>query len=168
MIGTAINFKSFDGATNFIINNRATQPTLHAESPFYYISVEAIEGLYQADISYESHPIPNAVGEKSGDVFRRGKTITISGKIYGTNLGKLEEGADFLYRMFADKRLRKLTWTRRDTIAVYINCRVNQDLSIVQTVSEGRYSWPWVVGLRADIPFTYKVSDNSLYPTWQE
>lgn len=167
MLGTAINFLSSDGGTNYIINDRVSQPLLQAQSPYYYISVANVDGLYQSDISYESHPIPNATGERSGDVFRRGKTITLSGKIYGWNFAKLEEGADFLNHMFAEKALRKLQWTRKDGVQVYITCRVAQDLSIVQNVQEGKYQWSWVVGLRADIPFTYKSSDNSLYPTWQ-
>lgn len=168
MLGTAVNFKSADEGTNFVINDRANQPLLQGQSPFYYISLDTVDGLYSSDISYEAHPIPNAPGEKSGDVFRRGKTITLSGKINANDLLRLEQGADFLNQMFAEKELRELTWTRRDLVQVYIKCRVNQDLQIIQNFDSTKYVWSWVVGLRADSPFTYKSSDNSLYPTWQE
>lgn len=163
MIGRTITFGSFT------INNRAAQPNLWAQSPFYYISVSSIDGLSAADISYESHPIPYAIGEKSGDVFRRGKSVTITGKIEALNVAYLETGADFLGQMFADRTLRNLSWTRiSDGVAIYLKCRINQDLSIVESFQEGRYSWPYTVGLRADDPRTRRVSDSTVYPTWQQ
>lgn len=163
MIGTAI---SFNGTT---INNHAAQPLLQAQSPFYYIMVNNVDGLRNADIAYESHPIPNAPGEKSGDVFRRGKTITLSGYVTGLNLVYMEQGCDVLQQMFSDTGIHQLSWTRRaDGVAVYINCRVNQDLTIVESVESMNPRLAWVVGLRADIPFTYAVSGGALYPAWQE
>lgn len=163
MLGSAVTFGSYT------INNRAAQPLLHAQSPFYYIMLKNVDGLTNADISYESHPLPQVPGEKSGDVYRRGKTITLSGNVYGLNLQTLYQGVDYLQQMFADTSLRNLGWTRRsDNIAVYIQCRVSQDLSVVESFDSDVYRIPWVVGLRADIPFTYKQSDNSLYPTWQQ
>lgn len=163
MIGTAISYNGFT------INNRASQPLLHAQSPYYYIMVNNVDGLRTADISYESHPIPNAPGEKSGDVFRRGKTITLSGYVYAAHLIALETGCDILQQMFADTGIHQLSWTRRsDSVAVYLNCRVNQDLSIVESFDSLNYRWAWVVGLRADNPFTYAVSGGALYPAWQE
>ena len=166
MIGSAVSFT--DGGTTYTINNRAGQPLLHEQSPYYYISVTNIDGLRNADISYESHPIPNATGEKSGDVFKRGKTIAISGHVYGLNLGKMEEGCDYLGQMFNSTALRPLSWTRKsDGIAVYMNCRVNQDLTIVERIEDTSYRWAWLIVLRSDMPFTYRVSNGSVYPTWQ-
>lgn len=163
MLGSAISFNGFT------INDRASQPLLHAQAPFYYIMVKNVDGLRNSDISYEAHPIPNAPGEKSGDVFRRGKTVTLSGLVYAANLSALEQGCDVLQQMFADTGIHQLSWTRQsDDVAVYLNCRVNQDLAIVESFDSLTYRWPWVVGLRADNPFTYAVSGGSLYPSWQE
>lgn len=161
MIGSAV---TFNGVT---INNRASQPLLHAQSPFYYVMLKNVDGLDSSDISYESHPLPYTTGEKSGDVFRRGKTVTLSGLIYGDGLRNLEAGADSLGQMFSGTAQHNLTWTRFDGVQIYLVCRVSQDLSIPRTVEEGISRWSWVVGLRADDPFTYKVSDNSKYPAWQ-
>ena len=163
MIGTAVSFGSFT------VNNQLAQPQLWAQSPFYFIYVDSIDGLHGADISYESHPVPYGIGEVSGDVFRRGKTVTVTGKIRGMNMQTLEQGADVLGQMFADKTLQQLKWTRRsDGVEVYIQCRVNQDLSIVESVQIGRYEWPYTVGLRADDPRIRRVSDGSVYPSWQQ
>lgn len=163
MLGKAISFNGFT------INNNASQPLREAQSPFYYIAVTNVDGLRSADISYEAHPIPNAPAEKSGDVFRRGKTITLSGFVYGLNLKYLEQGCDVLQNMFADTGIHQLAWTRRaDDVAVYLNCRVSQDLSVVESFDSLTQRWPWVVGLRADNPFTYAVSGGALYPSWQE
>ena len=162
MLGSAI---SFNGYT---INNNASQPLLQAQAPFYYISVTNVDGLYSSDVSYESHPLPYTVGEKSGDVFRRGKTITLSGNITGWNYSYLLNGADYLGAMFSSVAQHNLAWTRQnDGVAVYVTCRVQQDLSIVETLDSLLPRFAWVVGLRADNPRSYKVADSSLYPTWQ-
>lgn len=163
MIGRAISFGS---AT---INDHANQPFLWAQSPWYFIYVDNIDGIWGADISYESHPVPFAIGEVSGDVYRRGKSITITGKIRGLNMQTLEQGADYLGAMFAPRSIQQLKWTRHaDNVQVYIACRVNNDLSIVENVQSGRYEWPYTVGLRADDPRIKRVSDGSVYPSWQQ
>lgn len=168
MIGRTLNFKS-SGGSSFIFNNNASQPYLEAQSPYYYIQVTDVDGLSSADISYESHPVPQGIGEVSGDVFRRGKSITLTGKVKGLNLRYLETGADFLEQIFAEKAIRQLTWTRwNDGVEIYLACRINNDLSIARSFQDGKYSWGWTVGLRADDPRTRRTSDGSVYPTWQQ
>lgn len=167
MLGSKIQFKTFDESGEFVINNRAERPTLHASNPFFYISVLAVDGLDSADISYESHPIPNVTGEKSGDVFRRGKGIALSGEITALSVGALEDGADYLGQMFWDTRIRKLLWTPYNAgFQVYLMVRVNQDVSVARTPNPN-YTWPWTVGLRADDPRIRKESDDSVYPSWR-
>jgi hypothetical protein len=168
MFGSAINFKSNSEVTSFVINDRYNQPNLWAQSPFYYIFVQNVDGLYGSDLSIESHPMPNFIGEKSGDIFRRGKTITLSGTIQAMSLGALERGAEFLQQMFTETLPRKLIWTRwADGVQVYYIARVNQDLSISQAISDKSYRYNYTVAVRADDPRTYKVSDNTVYPTFQ-
>jgi len=169
MIGNKVQF--IDGVTTYTINDRFSQPNLWLQSPFYYIKLESVDGLYSSDISYESHPIPNATGEKSGDVFRRGKTIVLSGQIEALSLGYLATGATYLRQMFNNTALRHLRFYQYgDDNQMYIVCRVSQDLAITETVPNpdaNAFRWEWTVGLRADNPLTRKVSDNSIYPTWQ-
>lgn len=168
MIGSYIKYYTFAGADSFTINDRVNQPLLHGQAPFYYISVTSADGLYSGDISYESNPIPNATGEKAGDVFERGKTITLTGKIHGFNVGAVARGAEYLQQMFNEKALRKLVFKRlQDNIVVYYKGKVNQGLTIIESFEDGKYEWDWVVGIRTDMPFTYKLSDDTLYPTWQ-
>lgn len=168
MIGKTLNFLGSDGVTNYFLNDRFARPNLYAGDPYYYISVTSIDGFRGADISYEAHPIPFDTGEKSGDVFRRGKTITLTGEIKALTLGALEFGADRLQETFADTSIRKLIFSRwADGEEIYINCRVIQDLAIVEEFNSFDPEWGWTVGLRADDPRTYLLSDDSLYPTWQ-
>lgn len=164
MLGHVIDYRS-SGGGSFIINNRINYNTT---SPFYYIQVESVDGLYGADISYESHPIPNYIGEKSGDVIRRGKTITLSGKIYGRALSEIYQGAHFLQQMLAETAARKLVFIPWDYgIQLYITCRPSQDLSIAESFSSNTPILGFTFGLRADDPRSYKLSDDSLFPTWQ-
>lgn len=165
MLGHTIDYRSTGGAS-FIFNSRINYNTT---SPFYYIQVESVDGHFGSDLSYESHPIPNAPGEKSGDVFRRGKTLTFSGKIYGRALSEVYQGAHFLQHMLAETALRKLVFTPWDHgIQLYYNCRPYQDLAVTEQFdAEQKFVLAYVFGLRADDPFSYKLSDNSLFPTWQ-
>jgi hypothetical protein len=169
MIGKAVNYRSANGATNYIINDRANQPLLWQQSPFYYISLKSPEHS-GAEISFESHPIPQQIGERSGDVFRRGKGITLAGEIEAMSLGYLEAGADFLGQMFADTAKRWLIWTRYvDNVQVYYECRVNNDLVIGEEITGAdKYVWTWVVGLRADDPRTRRTDNSTVYPSWQQ
>lgn len=168
MFGSAINFKSANGSTDYKINDRANQPLLWGQSPFYYVTVSNVDGLYGADLEIETHPIPNFIGEKSGDIFRRGKTITLSGNIQAASLGALHRGAEFLQQMFTETARRHLIWTRwADGVQVYYVARVNQDLAISETASDRSYRYNYTVAVRAEDPRTYKVSDNTLYPTFQ-
>lgn len=168
MIGSYVKFYTAAGSDSWTINDRTNRPRLWETSPFYYISVTSIDGLTNADISYEAHDLANITGESSGDVFRRGKTITLTGKINAMSLGALSAGAEYLKEMFNDTSRRKLVFKRiSDNVVVYYLGRVNQDLVVVETVQGGKYEWDWVVGIRCDKPFTYKLSDNTLYPTYQ-
>lgn len=166
MLGSAVNF--IDGVTNYIINDRFNQPRLWAQTPFYYISLESVDGLYGADIDYETHPIPNAIGEMSGDIFRRGKTITLTGIVRGKSFGRLEAGAEYLRQMFANTARRHLRWTRvQDSVQVYLIGRVNQDITITETLTGFVPQYQWTVGIRCDDPRTRRVSDDTIWPTWQ-
>lgn len=167
MLGHIIDYRSTGGGS-FIINNRATIAGGQWASPFYYIQVTSVDGHFGADISYESHPIPNAPGEKSGDVFRRGKTLTLSGDIWGRGFSEIYSGADFLQQMLAEKELRKLVFIPwNHGIQLYYNARPYQDLTIAESYEDGKYKLGWTFALRTDQPFSYKLSDNSLFPTWQ-
>jgi len=165
MIGKPVSYKSVDEGTTFTINDRQYESLMVA--PYYFICLESVDGYYGADISAESHPIPNLIGEKSGDYFRRGKTLTLTGTIYGRGLAELYEGADYLKHMFAQiSGLRKLLFTPWNSPQLYVKCRVTQDLSVNMQITSS-FKWPYTVGLRCDDPRTYK-TDGTLFPTWQE
>lgn len=168
MLGKPIQYKSVDEGTTFTINDRAFESLMIA--PFYFICVETVDGLWGADISFESHPIPNLIGEKSGDVFRRGKTITLTGRIYARGMAELYEGSYYLQNMFAEvDGPRKLLFTPWNYNAqLYLKCRVIQDLTIVESTESLSHRWPFTVGLRADDPRTYLASNNSIFPGFQQ
>jgi hypothetical protein len=167
MLGHIIDYRS-SGGGSFIFNDKTAITTANWVSPFYYIQVTSVDGHFGADISYESHPIPNAIGEKSGDVFRRGKTLTFSGTIYGRGLSEIYSGADFLQQMLAEKTIRKLVFIPwNHGIQLYYNCRPFQDLSITEQFDSEVFKFPFVFGLRADDPRSYTLSGNTLFPSWQ-
>lgn len=168
-----IRFPAVAGTPDYTINDRSKIPTSGAwAAPYYFIGVDQVDGFWGADVSYESHPIPGKIGERSGDVFRRGKSIVLTGRIEARGLSTYREAERFLNEMFWDTSKRKLHvqfWN--DGFEIYITCRLNQDLTIVENKNAwspaSGFKGQWTVGLRADNPRTYKTSDNTLYPTWQ-
>lgn len=168
MLHAPIIFRSSNEDTDFTINNQDSLNSNWTGGDPFYISVDAVDGLNSADISYEAHPLPNTTGEISGDVFRRGKTVTLTGTIWGRNLGSLGVGSEYLAHMFWETKLRKLVFSPLIGAAnVYLTCRVSQDLSISQAKpTDFNYRWPWVIGLRADDPRMYNDSDDMLYRSW--
>lgn len=167
MLGHVIDYKS-SGGSSFVINDRSAILSGNWTPPYYYIQVESVDGHYSADLSYESHPIPNAIGEISGDVFRRGKTLTFSGTIWGRGLSEIYTGADFLYQMLADTSSRQLVFIPwNHGIQLYYAARPYQDLSITENFNSSTFKLLYTFALRADDPRSYKLMDNSLFPTWQ-
>src|SRR3972149_11156674 len=160
-IGKPISYGSFT------INDRAYE-TLTV-SPFYYIQVQSVDGLYGSDFSYESHPVPNAIGEKSGDEFRRGKTITLTGTIWARDMAALMSGNYLLMEMLAERSIKKLIFTPFNYgQQLYINCRPYQDLSVTEAIQEtfGVHRFAYTFGLRADDPRSRLVSNDSVFPTF--
>lgn len=141
-------------------------------SPFvlttYFVSVRSIDGLFSEDRSYESHPIPGKIGERSGDVFKRGKTITLTGRVEAINLPYLRQGMRVVQQMFWTDAASQLRFQFAGEDQCYYTCRVQQPVSMTEAIE--RIDWvyrDWTVGLRADDPRSYRVSDGALYPSWQ-
>lgn len=169
MLHAIVSYYSADGMTEFKINDQTGINSNWTGGDPFYISVDAVDGLSSADISFESHPLPNMIGEKSGDVFRRGKTITLTGTIWGSYYNALNLGALYLEHMFWDVASRKLTFypNAASSARVYLKTRVNNDLSISRAKpSDFVPRWGWVVGLRADDPRLYNYSGDTVYQSW--
>ncbi len=153
------------------INDRTYQSLNVA--PYYYISVRSVDGFWGADIAYEAHPIPGKIGERSGDVFRRGKTITLTGMIEARGMAEYRVAQRYLQAMFwsmSPAQLKFYHWNDGSTQS-YITCRVIQDLVMVDSKDNlNPNSTPrcqWTVALRADDPRTYAVSGGALHPSYQ-
>lgn len=164
MLGHVIDYRS-SGGGSFVFNNRINYMTT---SPFYYINVTSVDGHFGADISFESNPIPNAPGEKIGDTFRRGKTLTFSGTIWGRGFSEIYSGADFLQQMLAEQELRKLVFIPwNHNIQLYYMAQPYQDLVVVEQFDNSTFKLNFTFALRTESPFSFKLSDDSLFPTWQ-
>lgn len=167
MLGHIIDYRN-SGGNSYIINDRSAILSGNWTAPFYYIQVQSVDGHYAADLSYESHPIPNAIGEKSGDVFRRGKTLTFTGTIWGRGISEVYTGADFLYEMLADTGIRQLVFIPwNHGIQLYYACRPYQDLSITEAFEAPTPRLQYTFALRADDPRSYRLDNGSVFPTWQ-
>jgi hypothetical protein len=154
-----------DADNDYVINDQTSLRSNFAISPFYYIKLESVDGFYGSDISTENHPVPHNIGERSGDSFRRGKGLALSGWIEGRNVIDLDTAANYLQEMFWNTYPRQLRWYI-DTTQVYYLCRMVNDVSVVPSFDSQHPKWGWTVGLRADDPRPRKVSDDTLFYSW--
>lgn len=161
-----ITYRSADGLTDYTLNDQASMRSKWVSSPHYFIKVETADGLFGADISSESNPIPHAIGERSGDTYRKGKGISLNGTLEGRNVTDLETAARYLQMAFWEAAPRKLIYNEYDGTACYFKCRVLNDLSVSVTYSAPNPRWTWTVGLRCDDPRQRKLSDNTLFYGW--
>jgi hypothetical protein len=160
-----ISYRAVD-ATDYFLNDRTSLRSGWVTSPHYYIKIGSAEGFYGTDIESETHSIPHAIGEKSGDSFRKGKGISLSGTIEGRNINDLIAASAYLRQVFWDTSPRKLVYVETTGDTAYYLCRVLNDLSIVENFDGWNPKWTWTVGLRADDPRPRKLSDNSLVYSW--
>jgi len=169
MIERPIKYRNVAGSSDFTINDGSKKSLLVA--PYYHISVDSVDGFWGADISFESHPIPGATGEVSGDIYRRGKTITVSGTITARGLSELRQGQRYLAEMLNETSAKRkfIFQLWNDNFEIYIWCRPIQDLAMVERIDtpNSNFKVLYTFALKADKPYTYKLSDNTLYPTWQ-
>lgn len=150
----------------FSWNVQADKPLTAA--PFYFARLDSVDGLWGADLDYESYPIAGAIGERSGDVIRRGRTITLTGVIEAASLGALRACSRAMQAAVNDKLKHNLTFTLTGEPQIYFKCRVSGDLVIVEQQKDLRPWRPFVVAFRADDPRSRKVSDNTVYPVGME
>jgi hypothetical protein len=136
-------------------------------SPFYVVKVENVDGLWDAELSDETHPIPQAVGTMSGDTFTRGKTLTFSGYVEGLNLSYLRTGQRDLQQCLVDRLFHQFRFRLWNEEEVYLNMRTKQDLSMPESQRDLRFRRTFVFSLYADDPRTRRVSDDALYPAFQ-
>jgi len=93
----------------------------------------------------------------------------LSGKIYGRGISEIYSGADFLGSALAERVIRKLVYIPwNHNIQLYFNCRPYQDLSITESFESNVPKFSFVFGLRCDDPRSRKLSDDSVFPTYQQ
>lgn len=152
---------------NGLTMNDASLSGLNA-SPYYWIKVDAVDGLWGNDIRYESHPIPGKTGERSGDVFQSGKQLVLSGRIFARNIREMRTAQGAMMQAFWDGQPHQLQFYFWDSPQLYFTARQNQPLVMTEEVQAlTHFVRSWTIGLRCDDPRAYKVSDNSLFYSWQ-
>jgi hypothetical protein len=136
-------------------------------SPFYWAEVKSVDGLFGADISTESHPIPNATGERSGDFFRRGKTLTVSGILWARNVHDMRVGQLAIESALWSLEPSQFRFTFWGQPQVYLMCRVVQDVAMGEEQVDDKARRRFTFALRADDPRMRRVDNNASWPNWR-
>jgi hypothetical protein len=139
-------------------------------APHYWYRVLTVDGIWDEEVRFETHPRPHVHGASSGDAYYNGKTLVLSGNIYALNVGYLRVAQRALQGAFYDMQDHQLEfhlWGEED---VYITCRKNQKIDMPETQDRGG-TRPWVrpftVQLWADDPRMYRAGTTEALPVWQ-
>lgn len=139
-------------------------------APFYWYRVLTVDGIWDEEVRFESHPLPHRHGSSSGDAYYLGKTVVISGNVYARDVGYLRQAQRALQAAFYDMQDHQLLFTLWGETRVYLTCRKNQKIDMPETQDRGG-SNPWVrpftVQLYADDPRLYAEGTETPYPIWQ-
>jgi hypothetical protein len=135
-------------------------------SPFYWYRVTSVDGIWDSPVRFETHPIPQKNGSRSGDAFYSGKTITISGQIVAVSLGTLHVAQRGLQQAFYDMLDYDLTFTMNGEPNLFITCRKNQPIAMAETQETSDFRRSFVIQLIADDPLMYQVGGSTVYPVW--
>lgn len=162
MIESIINYNGLD------LNDQSKRSL--AVAPYYWYRVLSVDGIWDEEVRFETHPKPHQHGASSGDAYYQGKTIVISGNVYAKNVGYLRQAQRALQQAFYDMQDHPLTFTLWGEQQVYITCRKNQKIDMPETQDRGGsnpWARPFTVQLWADDPRTYQVGTSVAYPVWQ-
>ena len=140
-------------------------------SPFYWFECKSIDGLWGTDVEVDSFPIPGGTGEHIGTPVKRGRTITYTGRLWASNLETLRAGQRAIQQALDDKQVHNLAIQYKGTasteVAFYFKAYCSQDVVMPEEQADDRMFRTFTFALRCPDPRSYKVSDNSLWPSWQ-
>jgi Phage tail protein len=135
------------------MNDQVHRDQLNASTGVrYWVKVNSIDGLWDADLRYEAEDLPGAHGERSGESFLSGKDITLAGEIRARDLGGLRAGQRDLQTAFGDLQRHPLEFKLWDEEELIIVARKNQRLSMAEEQQDERFAREFVVSVRADDP----------------
>ncbi len=138
--------------------------TAAAQFGVWWVEIVTIDGLWDADIVDERFPIPAQSGERSGDDFYSGKTITINAIIHARTPDGLRSGQRAVQAAFADIDIHPLymrSWV--DANRLYVNCRKIQPLAMTEGIPSVAKPWEraFTVAVRADDPRIYSTVEQA-------
>src|SRR5436189_6204741 len=99
---------------DFIMNRQDIMRGGFKNDPYYWVDVRSIDGFWEAEISDETHSIPQGIGTVSRDSFTRLRTITPSGFIEAGNMSMLGDCQRFLQNHVRDWSIHKLQFVIMD------------------------------------------------------
>jgi hypothetical protein len=136
------------------------------QSPFYWYRLLLVDGLWDEDVNFEVHNIPQQNRARSGDAYTGGKTLTLTGRVEAQNLAYLRQGQAQLKIAFADMQPHNLYFRLFDhvdgdgkpqyTRVYFKGARKNQKMDMPEAQTElAVWRRPFVVQLWVDDPKIY-------------
>lgn len=148
------------------LNDQAERDFTAEDALGYWYRVTSVDGVYDQDVRFEAHDLPQQHGAKSGSAFYSGKTIVISGEVRAVNLEKLRVAQRELQHAFYDMQPHRLEFTLWEEEAVYITCRKNQKIDMTEEQDTPSFLRRFTIQLFADDPRMYKQEGDTVYPDW--
>lgn len=134
-------------------------------SPGYWYEVSSADGLWDQDVRFEAHDLPQQHGSASGDAFYTGRTIVLAGRVIAKDLTLLRVAQRALQAAFYDMTPNPLRFTMWGETEVYVTCRKNQKLDMPEEQLDigPNFKRAFTLQLYADDPHMYVVGTNTVY-----
>lgn len=134
----------------------------------YWYHITSVDGLWDEDVRFESHDLPNTSGAKSGDAYYTGKVLVFTGRVEALTLTLLRVAQRNLQAAFSDMTANQLQFQLWGEVAVYLTCRKNQKLDMPEVQADGGPTWrrPFTLQLYADDPRMYSQADDTVFQVY--
>lgn len=137
----------------------------------YWCATRKVDGLFDPTFTQESHKVPEDIGDRPFSSYISNRPITLAGDLHARDFPNINSAAFAMAEACWDKDTHKIQWTLNlagaSPLDVYLNARVNQPLSMTETLDRANeVVLSWAVALVADDPLIYKLSDDSLAFSW--
>jgi hypothetical protein len=183
MLESPFEFDVTDGGVgttgNLILNDWENRDYSH--DPFGWYQLLSVDGLWDQDIRFESYNLPQQDGARSGDTYKTGKTIVLSGMVVAADMPHLRNMQRALINAFADRAQHKLFFSVMDTgghrdagggmnafdtvttTDLYVTCRKSQKIDMPETQPGFGWKRPFTIQLFADDPLIYVQGTDAIY-----
>jgi hypothetical protein len=143
------------------------------QEPFYWIRLVGVDGLWDNDVLFEKHDLPQRNRSRSGDAYTTGKTLVLTCRIEAKNIAYLRIAQKAVQQAFYDMQPHDLYFELFDSVdvdgnpvatqLVFRGARKNQRIDMPEAQGDLTFRRAFAVQLWIDDPQMYYADGSGTY-----